>query len=699
MERQVGEVHLPQKLPSKTIGSSLKKSAKSKTKSASVSKKKKEQLPESEDEATSSPYKMSRGKEKMPEYRDRFDQNPVSGFLVFRSTGKDLCYAGVAPLGTIRWQRTTRYVEKEKKIRKLCINKTKYSSDWMRILFYWKGFIYFIWFCEGSIVITTSRNREVLSVYIGAELYEVRKLDSTLKFCDMPHFKAGEVVTEALKNKGLFKEVKNNEMHLGICSRSNDVVEPLIKPQWYVNCISMAKEGPTWYVILEDDDLKEVGAYTDHWVVVTNKEEALAEARQDPDVLDSWFSSGLFPLSVLGWPDDTEDLKVARMIMVGIKLGGNIPFGKVYLHPMIQDEHGRKMSKSLGNVVDPLEVINGISLEGLHKRLEEGQKKDLANGIVECGADALCFSLVSYTAQSDKINLDIQRVMGYRQWCNKLWNAIRFSMSKLGDGYVPSSNVITPFFPFSCQWILSVLNKAIEDTNQFLEDYVFTDVARKAYYWWQYQLCNVFIELASERSFAQDTLWLCLDYGLQLLHPFMPFVTEELWQQLPYVRASFYFILKFKRKTIADELSEIRGKKLPYANNVHLLSFDYSDCLLWVYARVSYITYLLVQFSAQNPCYLFSSSALTGMRLYIGLDSLITLRNLNLDITRASELICLVHVANIYLNPTTKFAKRHPNHRSCLTSHCQDDESYEQQVISDQPCTDKDVIFCRRHPI
>ena len=182
---------------------------------------------------------------------------------------------------------------------------------------------------------------------------------------------------------------------------------------------------------------------------------------QDPDVLDTWFSAGLFPLSVLGWPDDTDDLKafyptsvletghdilffwVARMVMLGIKLGGDVPFSKVtaifvlnyvqhscdgascsllsldyfhvfqvYLHPMIRDAHGRKMSKSLGNVIDPLEVINGISLEGLQKRLEEGnldpnelatakagQAKDFPNGIAECGADALRFALVSYTAQ------------------------------------------------------------------------------------------------------------------------------------------------------------------------------------------------------------------------------------------------------------------------------------------------------------
>lgn len=452
------------------------------------------------------------------------------------------------------------------------------------------------------------------------------------KFAGLPRFQARAAVTAALKAEGLYRDAKNNEMRLGLCSRSNDVVEPLIKPQWYVNCNSIAKEAldavmteenrkieiiprqyaaewkrwlenirdwcisrqlwwghriPAWYVTLEDDELKELGAYTNHWVVAGNEEEAQEEAKrifsgktfqlaQDPDVLDTWFSAGLFPLTVLGWPDDTEDLKafyptsvletghdilffwVARMVMLGMKLGGDVPFQKVYLHPMIRDAHGRKMSKSLGNVVDPIEVICGIALEGLHKRLEEGnldptelkvakegQAKDFPNGIPECGADALRFALVSYTAQSDKINLDIQRVVGYRQWCNKLWNAVRFAMSKLGDDYTPPSKIVVESMPFTCQWILSVLNNAISKTVSSLDAYEFSDAATAVYSWWQFQLCDIFIEvikpyfasndpkLASPRSSAQDTLWLCLDNGLRLLHPFMPFVTEELWQRLP----------------------------------------------------------------------------------------------------------------------------------------------------------------------
>nr|KYP76075.1 Valyl-tRNA synthetase [Cajanus cajan] len=229
--------------------------------------------------------------------------------------------------------------------------------------------------------------------------------DGGSDFVGMPRFKAREAVTEALQKKGLYRGSENNEMRLGVCSRSNDVVEPMIKPQWYVNCNDLANQAlqaavdeenkrleivpkqyladwkrwlenirdwcisrqlwwghqiPAWYVTLEDDVRREFGAYNDHWVVARTEEEAQKEASQryngkkfhlsqDPDVLDTWFSSGLFPLSVLGWPDDTQDLKtfyptsvletghdilffwVARMVMLGLKLGGDVPFGKVRL--------------------------------------------------------------------------------------------------------------------------------------------------------------------------------------------------------------------------------------------------------------------------------------------------------------------------------------------------------------------------------
>ncbi|KAE8783792.1 Valyl-tRNA synthetase [Hordeum vulgare] len=449
------------------------------------------------------------------------------------------------------------------------------------------------------------------------------------QFEGMPRFAARVAVIDALKEKGLYKDTKKNEMNLGICSRSNDVVEPMIKPQWFVNCHTMAKAGldavrskkieiipqqyeqdwyrwlenirdwcvsrqlwwghrvPAWYVTLEDEQLSDLGSNNDRWIVARNECDAMLEAQkkypgkkfqlnQDPDVLDTWFSSGLFPLTVLGWPDDTADLRafyptsvletgldilffwVARMVMMGMQLGGDVPFQKVYLHPMIRDAHGRKMSKSLGNVVDPLEVINGTTLEDLLKRLEEGnldqnelsvaregKKKDFPDGIAECGTDALRFALISYTSQSDKINLDIKRVVGYRQWCNKLWNAIRFAMGKLGDHYTPPATIVVSSMPPVCKWILSVLNKAIGKTVTSLEAYKFADATSAIYSWWQYQLCDVFIEAVkpyffndshefdSARAACRDALWVCLDNGLRLLHPFMPYVTEELWQRLP----------------------------------------------------------------------------------------------------------------------------------------------------------------------
>ncbi|CAH8388859.1 unnamed protein product [Eruca vesicaria subsp. sativa] len=216
------------------------------------------------------------------------------------------------------------------------------------------------------------------------------------------------------------------------------------------------------------------------------------------------------------------------------------------------------MSKSSGNVIDPVDLIDGATLGELQKRLEEGnlakeeveaakekQKKDFPNGIPECGADALRFALVSYTAQSDKINLNIRRVGGYRQWCNKLWNAVRFALIRLGDGYSPPLALSPETMPLSCQWILSVLNKAISKTVESLDAFEFSDAANTVYAWWQYQFCDVFIEAIKpyfsgagdnnslEKAHAQHTLWVCLETGLRLLHPFMPFITEELWQRLP----------------------------------------------------------------------------------------------------------------------------------------------------------------------
>jgi len=314
-------------------------------------------------------------------------------------------------------------------------------------------------------------------------------------FKGMKRFDAREAILEALKEKGLYEDMTNNEMVLPTCSRTKDVIEPRLKPQWWVNCQDMAAAGvkavadgelqiiPDSHVVLWNRWLENcrdwcisrqlwwghrIPAYLvtiegqpapnpdlqENWVVGRDYEEALAKAKakhpgvpaekikleQDPDVLDTWFSSGLFPFSVFGWPDQTEDLKafyptslletghdilffwVARMVMMGMTLTGQLPFKQVFLHAMVRDAHGRKMSKSLGNVLDPIDVTEGIALEDMHKKLKEGnldptevetaiagQKKDFPNGISECGTD-LCVSLFALTLHKARISILISAV-------------------------------------------------------------------------------------------------------------------------------------------------------------------------------------------------------------------------------------------------------------------------------------------------
>ncbi|CAH8658373.1 unnamed protein product [Dicrocoelium dendriticum] len=331
------------------------------------------------------------------------------------------------------------------------------------------------------------------------------------EFAGLKRFHAREAVRLGLQKLGLYRGEVDNPMTVPMCSRSKDIIEPLLKPQWYMRCQEMADEAirevaegrlrilpemhirtwnnwlkdchdwcisrqlwwghrvPAYHVSLLKENTEESldPSLNSSWVVGRTEEEALERATrqfgctanqlrltQDTDVLDTWFSSQLFPFSVFGWPDETADFKayypgdlletghdimffwVARMVMIGLRLTGKLPFHTVYLHAMVRDAHGKKMSKSLGNAIDPVDVIHGITLDALQKQLElgnldprelkrarEAQAKDFPKGIPECGTDALRFALCSYTKQGRNINLDILRVQGYRFFCNKLWNA------------------------------------------------------------------------------------------------------------------------------------------------------------------------------------------------------------------------------------------------------------------------------------
>lgn len=447
-------------------------------------------------------------------------------------------------------------------------------------------------------------------------------------FAGMKRFSARRAVVEALKEKGAYVETKDNPMVMPVCSRSGDIIEPLMKPQWWVNCEPLARAAvdkvradnmaiepaqskreffrwmdniqdwcvsrqlwwghrvPAYFVVI--DGVEQDRSDSRWWVVgrtlaqAQERAAALAEGRphtleQDEDVLDTWFSSGLWPFSTLGFPRETDDMRyyyptsmletgwdilffwVARMIMLGVYHTGSLPFREVFCHAMVRDAHGRKMSKSLGNVIDPLDVIEGISLEGLHQRLREGnldereiakaaagQKKDYPKGIPQCGTDALRFTLCAYTAAGRDINLDIMRVEGYRKFCNKLWNATRFALLKLQDGFVPLTLAEEDaYVPQSLveKWIWHRLNETARTVDADLQSRSFMSATTAVYNFWLYDLCDVYIEAikpitdasadAAARTSAQRTLYACLDAGLRLLHPFMPFVTEELWHRLP----------------------------------------------------------------------------------------------------------------------------------------------------------------------
>jgi len=303
------------------------------------------------------------------------------------------------------------------------------------------------------------------------------------------------------------------------------------------------------------------------------------------------------------------------MVMFGQKLTGRLPFKEVYLHAMVRDAYGRKMSKSLGNIIDPLDVITGISLPDLMGRLDEynldpkelekakkGQKEMYPDGIPECGTDAMRFALCAYTLQGRDINLDVLRMQGYRHFCNKLWNATKFAMRNFTSEFVPRSNLKelsgqeTPMD----LWILSRLSVAADLCDEAFKSYEFPKATTALYNFWLYELCDVYLESLKpifqgdnekQKVCAQNVLYACLDAGLRMLSPFMPYVTEELYQRLPHNKeicpesicvASYPKDWNLRNESIENQIDHmmeivktIRSKKDEYMNNK-------AKCLVYV---------------------------------------------------------------------------------------------------------------------
>ncbi|KAI1902449.1 hypothetical protein AGOR_G00044870 [Albula goreensis] len=494
-------------------------------------------------------------------------------------------------------------------------------------------------------------------------------------------FDARKRVMDALMEKKMLKGKKDHPMSLPVCSRSGDVIEPLLQKQWFVRCKEMAnramqavdngeleitphfykKTWKNWLSNISDWCISrqlwwghQIPAYRvslpdmadpeeERWVWGRSESEARERAAgkfgvdpgavvltQDPDVLDTWFSSGLFPFAMLGWPQQTLDLQqfypntiletgsdliffwVARMVMLGTELTGQLPFKQVLFHSLVRDKHGRKMSKSLGNVIDPLDVISGVSLQRLLEKVKEGnldpretevameaQRRDFPRGIPECGTDALRFALCSYKLQGEDICLSVSQVLACRHFCNKMWQTLRFTLTALdasdrplGELAQPSWNTFTMtrfteiviVFVWGCEpfgggvwkcrrmftrprcgdlcgggplgsvdrWICSRLRSTVLQCEEGLNSADLQAVTSALHSYWLHCLCDVYLECVkpilaeqgtegrrpaegrgqAELESVRAVLFHCVSMSLTLLSPFMPFLTEELWQRL-----------------------------------------------------------------------------------------------------------------------------------------------------------------------
>jgi len=390
------------------------------------------------------------------------------------------------------------------------------------------------------------------------------------KYAGLDRFEARRRIVEDMQALGLIDRIEPYRHAVGLCYRCKTVVEPLVSKQWYVNVKPLAAEATK---AVRQGRIKIIPrGWTktyDHWMenirpwcisrqlwwghripawycerdgsVHVSREDLTAcpdcggPVRQDTDVLDTWFSSGLWPFSTLGWPDDTPELKtfyptsvlvtgfdilffwVARMAMLGLRFMGDVPFRDVYIHALVRDAEGQKMSKSKGNVIDPLVIMDRY------------------------GTDAFRFTLVALAAQGRDVRLAEERIEGYRNFANKLWNAARLVLSNL-DGYDARQAAKTPA-GLADRWIVSRLATTTAEVRTGLRRYRFNDAASAVYQFLWHEFCDWYLEIAkvalyrpddpAARLRAQHTLVTVLEATLRLLHPFMPFITEELWQRLP----------------------------------------------------------------------------------------------------------------------------------------------------------------------